>query len=171
LREEKRMPQPVKGQRERAKGLIEEVEPELLDEVVAYLEGVRAAASDSRGLMATIGLRPVSKGEGRSAMMVTPAPHLMNPHGVLHGAVLFAAMDTAMGGAVTSLLGDGETCATIEAKINYLAPVTGGRLTATATVIQKGGRVVVAEARATTEDGRLAGVMIGTFIILRGEQA
>jgi len=140
------MPEPVEGQRERAKGLIEELDPALLDEVVAYLEGVRAAAPDSRGLMATIGLRTVDKGARHSTMVVTPAPHLMNPHGVLHGAVLFAAMDTAMGGAVTSLLGDGETCATVEAKINYLAPVTGGRLTATATVIQKGGRVAVVEA-------------------------
>lgn len=162
------MGQPVEDQRERVKRLIEEVDPALLDEVVAYLEGVRDAASDSRGLMATIGLRSVDKGNGLSAMAVTAAPHLMNPHGVLHGAVLFAAMDTAMGGAVTSLLGDGETCATVEAKINYLAPVTRGRLTATATVVQKGGRVAVVEARATTEDGRLAGVMMGTFIILRG---
>ncbi len=162
------MGQPVEDQRERVKTLIEEVDAALLDEVVAYLEGVRDAAADSRGLMATIGLRSVDKGNGRSAMGVTAAPHLMNPHGVLHGAVLFAAMDTAMGGAVTSLLGEGETCATVEAKINYLAPVTSGRLTATATVVQKGGRVAVVEARATTEDGRLAGVMMGTFIILHG---
>ena len=159
-----------KTSRERAKALIDELDEAGAGEAVAYLTRLRDAEPDSRGLMATIGLSSKQKDDGRSTMEVTAAPHLMNPHGVLHGAVLFAAMDTAMGGALTSLLADGETCATVEAKINYLAPVVRGCLTAEATIVHKGGRVAVVEARATTEDGRPAAVMLGTFIIQRRQE-
>jgi acyl-CoA thioesterase len=104
-------------------------------------------------------------------MEVEAGLHLMNPHGVMHGAVLFAAMDTAMGGAVTSVLTEGETCTTVEAKVNYLGAVRSGRLTATATVVQKGSRIAVVEARATSDDGRLAGLMTGTFMILAPQRS
>jgi len=155
------------GPREEARALIDRLDVAALPEALGYLRALSEAAADARGLLATLRLRSMEKGGGRCAMEVEASPHLINPNGVLHGAVLFAALDTAMGGAVTTLLTEGETCATVEAKINYLAPVTRGRLRAEATVVQKGGRVAVAEARATTDDGRLAGMMVGTFIVLR----
>jgi acyl-coenzyme A thioesterase PaaI-like protein len=39
----------------------------------------------------------------------------------VHGGVVGTLVDFAMGGALTSLLGPGERCATLEVKINYLA--------------------------------------------------
>lgn len=153
--------------REEARGLVDELDEGRLAEALPHLRRLKAGSGSSGGFLALVGLTSVSQGDGRCTMECEPALYLMNPHGVLHGGVLFAAMDTAMGGAVTSVLAEDEVCATIEAKINYLSPVTEGKLTATATVVQKGGRIAVAEARATGDSGRLAAVMTGTFIVQR----
>jgi len=59
--------------------------------------------------------------------LVVNADHL-NPHGVVHGAVMFALADTGMGAALYPTLGDGQICATIEIKINYFKPVASGLL-------------------------------------------
>ncbi|HEY8492031.1 MAG TPA: PaaI family thioesterase, partial [Dehalococcoidia bacterium] len=90
------------------------------------------------------------------------------PHGVLHGGVLFSAMDTAMGGALTSVLEAGERCATMEAKVNYLAPVVSDSLSVEAHVLHRGRRTAVLESRATAADGRLAALALGTFTVGRG---
>ena len=59
-----------------------------------------------------------SKGYSQCALNVTE--RLFNPHGVLHGGVLYAMADTGMGGALYPLLDKSELCATIEVKINYV---------------------------------------------------
>ncbi|HXH20798.1 MAG TPA: PaaI family thioesterase [Dehalococcoidia bacterium] len=152
----------------RLRALIDQIDAALLVEAEFYLGRLARSGPDQSGLLATMGLEVLERGDGRVLLEVEGGPHLMNPNGVLHGAVLFAAMDTAMGGAVTSLLNKGEICATVEAKINYLSAVRGGKLRAEARVVQKGGRIAVAQATATAEDGRLAGLMTGTFMVLEG---
>ena len=52
--------------------------------------------------------------------------------GTLHGGVLCDISDAAMGSAWASALVDGETCTTIELKINFFRPVWSGRLIAEA---------------------------------------
>ena len=59
--------------------------------------------------------------------LVVNSDHL-NPHGIVHGAVVFALADTGMGAALYPALGDGQICATIEIKINYFKPVASGLL-------------------------------------------
>jgi len=148
-----------------AERLLEELGETRLRQAVPYLERLRDAAEEESGLMALIGLRSTSKQDGECVMECQASAHLLNPYGLLHGGVLFAALDTAMGGAVTSVLAEGETCATVEAKINYLAPVTEGKIVATGKVVQKGRSLAVAEARAVSENGRLLAVMTGTFMV------
>jgi acyl-CoA thioesterase len=161
------MNQESSATRSRLKTLIDEIDDAFLSEAAAYIDRLAHPAPDTSGLIATMGIEVTERREGHVRLEVRASPHLTNPHGVLHGAVLFAAMDTAMGGAVTSLLAEGETCATVEAKINYLTAVREGRLRAEANVIQKGSRVAVVEAKASDENGRLAAIATGTFMILQ----
>ena len=93
------------------------------------------------------------------------APHL-NPHGVVHGGVVYTFVDYAMGGAVTSGLQPGERCATLEIKIHYLAPVSPGPIAAEAWVVARTARVAVLEARAQVADERLVARATGSFYIL-----
>ena len=54
----------------------------------------------------------------------------LNPHGTVHGAVLFALVDTGMGAATMTVLPDGALCATIEIHTRFLAPIFGGTVRA-----------------------------------------
>jgi acyl-CoA thioesterase len=72
-----------------------------------------------------------------------------------------------MGGALTSRLEPGERCATLEVKINYLAPVSGGELTAHAEVVSRTKRVGVLEARVSSDTGLLVALATGSFYIQR----
>jgi acyl-CoA thioesterase len=103
-------------------------------------------------------------GEGCASFDLTIRPDHMNPYGVVHGGVVFTLVDYAMGGAMVSRLGPGERCATLEIKINYLAPVTEGELSAEATVVERTRRVGVLEAR-VHGDGRLVALATGSFYI------
>jgi acyl-CoA thioesterase len=88
----------------------------------------------------------------------------MNPHGVAHGGVVYSLVDYAMGGALTSGLAAGERCATLEIKINYLAPAVDGTLAADAWVVQRTGRIGVLEARAHA-GATLVALATGSFYI------
>jgi len=75
-------------------------------------------------------------GRSRCTLAVAEAHH--NPHGVVHGAVLFAMADTGMGAALYPTLDAGEICATIEVKINYFKPVVAGELACTTELVNRG---------------------------------
>ena len=77
---------------------------------------------------------------------------------------MYSLADYAMGGALTSRLGPGERCATLEIKINYLAPVREGRLAAEAVVVERTNRIGLLEARVRA-GGRLVALATGTFYI------
>jgi acyl-CoA thioesterase len=92
-------------------------------------------------------------------------PEHRNPYGVLHGGVLFTAIDTAMGGALFAALAPGETCACVESKTNFLAPVRAGRVSVEARVVSRGKRFATLEARAADASGKPVAVALGTFAI------
>lgn len=104
-------------------------------------------------------------GEGRSRFELAVGPAHLNPHGVVHGGVVYTLVDYAMGGALTSRLGPGERCATLEIKINYLAPVSEGILAAEAWVVERTTRIGVLEATVRAESGRLVALATGSFYI------
>src|SRR6056297_642030 len=75
-----------------------------------------------------------------------------NPNGVAHGAVLFAMVDTAMGAATMSLLDEGQFCATVDIRLNFIRPAAGGTLSAMTEVVKKGRSVVHLESRVIDSD-------------------
>ena len=118
---------------------------------------------------ALLGVRRASMADGRARFDLTLGPDHLNPHGVVHGGVIYSLVDYAMGGALTSRLEPGERCATLEVKINYLAPVSGGELSAHAELVSRTKRVGVLEARVLSEAGLLVALATGTFYIQRRE--
>jgi acyl-CoA thioesterase len=113
-----------------------------------------------------LGVTRLSMSGGQASFEVAVRPEHMNPHAVVHGGVIATLADYAMGGALSSRLEGAERCATLEVKINYLASVSGGRLRADASVVHRGRRVAVLEARVTDDTGRLVAVGLGSFAIL-----
>lgn len=92
-------------------------------------------------------------------------PDHLNPNGVVHGAVLFALVDTAMGKATMSVLDDGY-CASVELSIRFVRPASAGRLTARAEVIKRGRHVVHLRADVVGSDERLIATAHGTFAVI-----
>lgn len=114
-----------------------------------------------------LGLRRVAMGDGRARFDATVRPEHLNPHGVVHGGVVYTLVDYAMGGAVTSRLEPGERCATLEIKINYLAAASHGVLQAEADVVERTARTAVVRAEVRDGGGRRLALATGTFYIQR----
>ena len=104
-------------------------------------------------------------GYSRMRLDVDPAWH--NPNGVLHGAVIYTMVDYSMGGTVQRGLPENEYCATIEIKINYLATVREGRLTAESRVVKQGRNVAFTESKVTDDQQRLVATASGSWYIFR----
>lgn len=106
----------------------------------------------------------VTDGVCHARVQVDLARHA-NPNGVLHGAVLFALVDTSMGAATMSAIG-GRPCASIDVQLRFLRPVTGGVLHAETRVLRAGRRIVHLDSAVTDDEGRLVGTASGSFAVL-----
>lgn len=105
-------------------------------------------------------------GDDAATAHLTTGPDHLNPNGVVHGAVLFALVDTAMGKATMNAIEPGRLCASVEVSLRFIRPTSAGDLTAVATVVKLGKSVVHLEARVHSDDDRLAATAAGTFAIV-----
>ena len=112
----------------------------------------------------------VHAGEARFELEVDLRRHA-NPMGTLHGGVLSALADSAMGFAYATLLAEDETFTTLELKINYLKPVWSGRLYAMGRVVKHGRTLGLTECDITDETGSLVARASSTCMTLRGDVA
>jgi acyl-CoA thioesterase len=105
---------------------------------------------------ALIGLVVEERRAGFSQCALEVAPQHLNPHQVVHGAVVYALADTGMGAALYPTLGEGELCATIEVKINYFKPATAGKLVCLTELVNRGKAVANLESRVLLGDVLIA---------------
>ena len=84
----------------------------------------------------------------------------------VHGGVLFSLLDTALGRAVIEELPPGQTCATVEIKINYLRFVQQGLLRAAGRCLHKTRTLAYAEGQVMSEEGKVLARATGTFILI-----
>ena len=104
---------------------------------------------------------------GEAMAVLDVAEHHLNPNGVVHGAVLFALIDTAMGSATMSTLAEGQACASIEVQVRFLSPVASGRLEARTRVLRAGRRIVQLESRVHVDAADApAAVASGSFAVI-----
>lgn len=108
-------------------------------------------------IMSTLGFTDLRPEPGRVVVEMPAAEFHYNPLGSVHGGVISALLDTAAGCAVHSTLGVGEGYTSLDLTVKFLRPVTvdSGLLTCEGTVIQRGRRTALAQARLTDDAGRL----------------
>ncbi|OHD02388.1 PaaI family thioesterase [Sphingopyxis sp. OPL5] len=112
-----------------------------------------------------LGMKMIERGDGRCTMAIDiNAKQHFSPQRAAHGGVAYSLADSAMGGALTSLLPDDYWCATLEIKFNYHVRVGEGRLTCEAAVLHRGKRIANIEAR-LYQDERLVSSANGSFAI------
>ena len=96
----------------------------------------------------------------------------LNINGVVHGGVYATILDTAMGAAVVSMLGEGETTATTSLYVEFLrAAREGETLTAKGEVLRRGRHIAFAEGNLFGSDGRRYSQARGTWYIWADEPA
>lgn len=118
-------------------------------------------------LKSYLGMELTGDEPGVGIATVDIGPEHLNPNGVVHGAVLFALADTAMGKSTMSVIEEpGLYCASIEVSLRFIRPAVSGRVTATSTVIKRGRSIVHLDAQVVGDDGRLIATSAGTFAIL-----
>lgn len=112
-----------------------------------------------------LGLRLTESSPGKSTCMLTVRPDHLNPHGVVHGAVLYALADTGMGAALYPTLAAGERCATIQLTMSYFRPVSGGELRCATELVHRGRTLAHLESRVYAGEALVASAS-GNYAIL-----
>jgi acyl-CoA thioesterase len=103
--------------------------------------------------------------DGQNGCRIVINDNHRNPHGVVHGGVMFTLIDQAMGIATMRAIQSNQICATIEIQVRYLKPVFDGEIEAHASILQSGKRFVHLEAKATS-GSELVASATGSFVIL-----
>ena len=118
-------------------------------------------------VMATLRIEAVGFSEGHASFALDPLELHYNPLGTVHGGVLATLLDSATGCAVHSVLAEGTGYTTLDLNARYLRPVTAGtgRLVVTGTVLSRGSRTALAEARLTDSRDRLVAHATSTCLI------
>lgn len=125
---------------------------------------IKASAAE-RGLPGYLGIRIARIDPGRLQAVLPVRDELLTPLGTLHGGVMAGLVDHALGCVLYPLMARGQWAATTEFKLNYLASVRRGTLTAESTVLTLTKRTAVARVEVTNE-GRLACLAQGTVLVV-----
>ena len=115
----------------------------------------------------TLDIEPIEAEPGRVTFALNPAEFHLNPFGLVHGGVLAALLDTAMGCAVHSLLQPGVGYVTAELSVRFLRPVTvaSGSLTCTGEVVRPGRGSMTVQATVTDDAGSCVATGGATCIV------
>ncbi len=118
----------------------------------------------------SMGTSLVELEEGYAVLRTVIQASHMNADGIVHGGVLPALADGAMGNALRTLNGDAAQVLTAEMHLQYLRPVAGGALLAEGRVVKSGRRLSFAEVDIRDEaTGDTIARGSGVFIIEKKE--
>ena len=112
-----------------------------------------------------IELEIVQSSNGVAEVALDVKPSHLNAVGVLHGGAVFTLVDTSMAVAIMETLKQGETCVSIEIKVNNVAPVKEGTIIARSVIGHRGKTIVHVESDVRTSHGRLVAKGLGTFFV------
>ncbi|MCU6598968.1 PaaI family thioesterase [Peribacillus frigoritolerans] len=114
-----------------------------------------------------LGVNLVKFEEGKVVTELPVAPYLINRKEVVHGGVFATMLDNTIALTARSILDF--PVSTISLNINYLANIGigGGKLVATAKILQQSYRILTGEGEITDETGKLLAKGSATFKIIR----
>ncbi|HEY0698710.1 MAG TPA: PaaI family thioesterase [Micromonospora sp.] len=121
------------------------------------LQAMIAGEVPAPPVMHLIDVGRVEAEEGRFALELLPQEFHYNPLGGVHGGVLATLLDTAAACAVHTTLPAGIGYTSLDLNVKFIRPVTvrSGLLRCEGTVLQRGQRVALAEAKLTDARDRL----------------
>ena len=119
-------------------------------------------------LAATLGIRADAYDADKVILSMDWSPSLCTGNGLLHGGAVMALADSA--GAACAILNLPEGASgttTIESKTNFLGGVRQGSVSATSTILHRGGTTIVVETVLRDDAGKLVAKVTQTQLVLR----
>ncbi len=106
---------------------------------------------------------------GRAVVEMPVQPKHGNLRGFVQGGVLCVLADSAMGAAHIGYLKEGESHTTLEMKVSFLKPVSGGRLKAVGRVVKPGSTIAYTECEIFDSQGNLVAKGSANFMTLKDQ--
>ena len=120
------------------------------------------------GFVETLGIHEVVLSPGVVRCDLTATEAHRNIQGVVHGSVLVALLDTAMGHALSGTLTADEFCSTTQFSVQFLkASRPGDRLAATGKITRRGSRIAYMEGTCVDGEGAEIARAHGTWYVGR----
>jgi uncharacterized protein (TIGR00369 family) len=101
----------------------------------AELARLAVGYREPQGLTNFLGIEATEITPGRMQCALEVRPDLINPFGTMHGGVVSALVDHVLGAVCIPVIPKGSWAATTEFKLNLLAPVREGTVTALAEIM------------------------------------
>jgi uncharacterized protein (TIGR00369 family) len=118
-----------------------------------------------------LGLKLVETGAGTAVVEMTATEPMANHSGVVHGGMISALADSAMGRSLRTLSPGVARAMSFDLKLNFInAAKIGENLRATGRVIHAGRRTIVTDCRVEGRDGRLVATASATFAVTREKE-
>jgi len=132
------------------------------------LERTRAGELPYPPIAETFGMRLVEVEAGHVVWEAEPGEYLYNPIGTVHAGFAVTLLDSAMGTAFVSVATAGTRWTTLELKTSFTRAITAdtGVVRSTGTILNRGRRVVTAEARLEDMEERLLAHATSTILVL-----
>ncbi len=115
-----------------------------------------------------LGIKILKLKSGYAELGLAYQRRITQPYGFMHGGAIAALADTAAATSIHTLLEPQDKMVSIEMKVNYLAPVTEGRIVAYAKVIHKGRKTAVTDVEIKNDMGVLCAKSIVTYMLFPG---
>jgi uncharacterized protein (TIGR00369 family) len=118
-----------------------------------------------------LGLSVIALGEGTAVVEMTPTSDMANHSGFVHGGMISALADSAMGRSLRTIKPGVARAMSFDLKLSFISPAeVGESLRATGRVVHAGRRTAVAECTVEAPEGRLVARASGTFAITRNKE-
>ncbi|HSS60849.1 MAG TPA: PaaI family thioesterase [Candidatus Limnocylindrales bacterium] len=118
-----------------------------------------------------LGINLVDTGEGSATVEMTPTEDMANHSGFVHGGMITALADSAMGRSLRTLKPGVARAMSFDLKLSFIsAAKVGEALRATGRVIHSGRRTAMTECRVEGPGGRLVATASGTFAVTREKE-
>jgi uncharacterized protein (TIGR00369 family) len=114
-------------------------------------------------------MRIVEVGETTARIELEVARCHLQPFGIVHGGVIATLVDTATFWAGFGAIPEDAGLVNIDLKLNYLLPVSAGRLIATGRSIRGGRTISYCEAEVRSQEGDLIAHGTSTLMVLPGK--
>jgi acyl-CoA thioesterase len=108
-----------------------------------------------------LGLELCETENGRTAICLDVRDDLKQNHGVVHGGAIASLIDTASAFAILAVIEQNEKVTTTDLTIQYLRPVTSGRIVAEAKIVRAGRRRFVVSVDVRNGDALIATAITG----------